>query len=150
MPLQTAEQVIKTISKPRAKFKKVKEVKPEVVLVCGSSKWTDKKLIKKELAKLPLKHINYIVTDTSKGVSQLATSVAKELGLFVVQVHAIQSLGPSATHIRNEMLFRNFKPTQVVAFHPDLSISVSTAMYLKLGKKKGIPCQHHSGTKAKR
>jgi hypothetical protein len=149
MALQTAEEVLKTIPKPRSKFKKVKEQKPEIVVVCGSTKWTDKKLMKRELAKLPKRNVAYVIIGTSKGSDQLAVSVAKELGLCVVQVHPIQSLGSSATYIRNEMVIGTFKPTQVMAFHDDLPNSVSSAQYLKLGKKKGIPCHHFSTIKPK-
>lgn len=139
MPLENVDQVLAQI--PKTRKKRPAKVKEDIVVVCGSTKWTDRKKMKAALSKLDYRKVKYLITGTSKGAELLAVSVAKELKLPVLQVHPQQHLGGmSAIHIRNNGVFAFFKPTIVYAFHGDIASSQCSAMYLKLGKRKGIPC----------
>lgn len=133
-----ADELIASLSKPKKKFRKAKFGDERVVL-CGATNWTDKAKIRAALKSLSPKDTRFIITGTSKGAEQLVITVAKELKFSVIQVHPQQHLENSAVHIRNNEVFRFFKPTRVVAFHNDIETSTSSKLYLKLGVKSSIP-----------
>lgn len=133
-----ADAILKSLGKPKKKFKKVKFA-DERVVVCGSTNWSDKGKIRAALKCLPLRDVRCLVIGTSKGAEQLSITVGKELKHSIIQMHPQQHLGNSAVYIRNHEVFRFFKPTRVIAFHNSIESSTSSALYLKLAKKLAVP-----------
>jgi hypothetical protein len=133
-----ADAILKELRKTKKKFKKV-EFGDDRIVVCGSTTWKDKGKIRAALKVLKQKDTRFLLIGTSKGAEQLAITVGKSFQHCIVQVHPIQQFGNSAVYIRNSEVFKFFKPTKVIAFHNDIEASISTALFLKLGKKAGIP-----------
>lgn len=148
MALASAEEVLAQIPKPRAKRPRAKVI-TEVLVVCGSTKWANRKLMKKVLARHDYRNVKAVVIGTSKGADAIAASVAKELNMPVIQVHPQHHLGSQAIYYRNNFVFNFFKPTHVLVFHDNIDESYSSAMYIKLAKKKEIPCEVITGKPAR-
>ena len=139
MPLETAEEILAQIPKAKKRFPKAKAVKLQNIVVCGSTKWTDRKKIKQVLSKIDPKTVRFLITGTSRGAEQLCIQVAKELKLAVVVVHPQQHLGASAVFFRDEQVVKFYRPAQLIAFHKNIEESVDTAQYLKAAKRNKVP-----------
>lgn len=112
------------------------------VLVTGDREWTDRAMIRRELAKLPSGTI--VVHGGARGADTIAGEIAKELG-FVVRVYPADwnGQGKAAGPIRNStMLVREHRPEEpinlVLAFHHDLSKSRGTRDMVTKSKNAGI------------
>jgi len=100
------------------------------VLVTGDRNWTDINVIRRELSFF--KSPTVIIHGACEGADMVADKVARELGLTVLDYPAdweaarrrgnMKSAGP----IRNRFMFKDAKPTQGIAFHPNILTSRGT------------------------
>lgn len=121
---------------PKKKVVKEKQLK-ERIIICGTTSWTNKNSIKKVLKAIGPKTIEFVVLDTSRGASQLALSIAKELGIMVFQTHPWLSTSASSYVVQGKAM-RLFKPTQIIAFNENPKENTSTVGYEKLARRANV------------
>ncbi len=111
-----------------------------IVVVCGDRNWTNRKVIKDRLSKLSDDSV--VVHGACRGADLLAKTVAEELGLSVVDVHANwKRYGYSAGPIRNRFMVEEIRIHRVIAFHNDLTNSKGTRDCVRQAKFQGIPIE---------
>lgn len=110
---------------------------PPRVLVCGSRHWTDREAIRRRLAAYPPGTV--IIHGGCRGADGLAFSVARELGFAVEVFPADWTQGPRAGPERNARMLAEGRPTEALAFAPDLSASRGTADMVRRLKAAGVP-----------
>ena len=107
-----------------------------IVLVTGDRHWSDVNAIRRELIKI---HPDVIIQGGATGADTIAKYVGHEIGARVIQCDAKWSkYGFAAGPIRNKQMLVDYKPTLVLAFHPDLSKSKGTADCVKQARELGI------------
>lgn len=107
-----------------------------LVLVCGSRSWRDGEAIRKRLARLP--RGTTVLHGGARGADRLAGTVARSLGLAVVELRADWSRGRWAGLERNlAMLDRG--PDLVLAFWD--GASGGTAHCIAHAERRGIPVE---------
>jgi hypothetical protein len=62
-------------------------------------------------------------------------------------MHPQHNLGPSASHLRNAVVVKHFKPATLLAFHEKIEQSHSTVNFMKLAKQKNVDVRHFDGRK---
>jgi hypothetical protein len=106
------------------------------VLVCGSRDWTDRKVIRRELEKLPPD--TTIITGGASGADTIASIIAKELHLQVRTFYADwQRYGRAAGPRRNRQMLTDSKPDLVLAFY-DPATSKGTLNMVSLAAAAGV------------
>jgi hypothetical protein len=79
--------------------------RPQVVLFCGSRKWTDRDTIRRDLESLPAGSV--VIEGEAPGADRIAGQEAKRLGIHVAQVPALWDYyDRSAGYRRNEAMAR--------------------------------------------
>jgi hypothetical protein len=125
------------------------------VLVCGGREWTDKEAIRKILSQFP-KDTVIIHGDQGKvdpktkkvisGADKMAGEVAEELGLTVLKFPAQWAkFGKGAGMVRNRQMLNEGKPTEVIAFHSDITKSKGTKNMIALASAARVPSKVFAG-----
>lgn len=106
------------------------------VLICGDRFWVSREAIYLRLSQFPKDTL--IIEGACSGADQLAGSVARELGMKVVEFPAEWGrLGRRAGPIRNRQMLDE-KPDLVIAFHLNLAESRGTKDTVTEATKRGI------------
>lgn len=116
------------------------------VLICGDRNWTDIKLIRKRLCKLPVGSM--LIHGAAPGADSLAAIIGDSLGFAVLAFSAEwEKLGKAAGPIRNKTMLAEL-PDLVIAFHDDMTKSKGTKDCISQATKKGIKVEiiGHDGT----
>ena len=114
------------------------------VLVCGAREWTDRRLIREVLSRLPSGTI--VIEGDQRGADRIAGEVAVTLG-FVVEPYPADwdRYGRAAGPIRNQRMLEEGKPGRVIAFHADLKHSHGTKDMVKRARRAGLPVSVYGG-----
>lgn len=99
------------------------------LLVCGDRKWTDERAMARKLK--PVIHlIEVLMHGDADGADKLSAVVARQLGLPEEKIKAFpadwDTFHKAAGPIRNQQMLTEGRPTDVYAFHHDLSKSKGT------------------------
>lgn len=138
--LKSAAQVMDEIPPVKKRFRKAK-LKKERIVVCGSTKWTNRHKIKLVLKAIDWKTVECIITGSGKGAETLVQSVTKELQLpLAVFAPTVERFtGNTGYMIRNGQVWKFMKPTRVIVFHDDYEESPVTKNYVRLAQKNNLP-----------
>lgn len=117
---------------PKKKAKK-KEAAKQRILICGTSSWIKRSVIRKTLKDLIPKTLEFVVVGSGRGAEQHAISIAKELGIQVFQAHTLQD-----KYISYDAVIRTFKPSLIIAFNENSKVNTITEGYQKLARRKDI------------
>lgn len=131
-PIKPVPALTMDIVFPKKKAKK-KEAPKQRIVVCGTTGWIKRSVIRKTLKDLIPKTIEFVVVGSGRGAEQHAISIAKELGLQVFQSHTLQD-----KYISYDAVIRTFKPSLIIAFNENPKVNTVTEGYQKLARRKDI------------
>lgn len=114
-------------------------------LFCGDRNWTDRELIAVYMPAIKEIPGAEICHGGAPGADSIAGEEAEKLGIPVTVYRAEwEKYGKAAGPIRNRRMLNEFRPTQIVAFHPNIEQSKGTKDMVELGKAAGLPVVLHS------
>lgn len=124
---------------------------PIRVLICGAAPrrsgdpgWTDPGMIRAAVGTFLLPG-DVVIEGEAQGADQMGREAAEAYGLRVLAYPAKWSRwGSAAGPIRNKQMLDEGQPTEVWAFHDDLSKSTGTRDMVRRAKKAGLPVWHFS------
>ena len=112
------------------------------IIVCGSRDWTDEETIKSFLEAYMGATI---IHGCCRGADWIAGSIAREMGLTVLEMPAEwDKYGLAAGPIRNQKMIE-LNPDVVIAFHGDINNSKGTKDMVRRAKENDIPVRIVSG-----
>jgi hypothetical protein len=114
------------------------------LLICGDREWTDERPIVALLAQCEPGTV--VIHGAARGADSIAGRVAKEFGLEVEPYPADWTVhGKAAGPIRNSQMLTEGRPTEVHAFHTDITRSKGTKDMVTKASRVGLPVTVHDG-----
>lgn len=108
------------------------------ILICGDRNWTNKALIRAEIAQY-IGKLECIIEGKARGADRFAGDIAHEYGIKLLEFPANwEKYGKAAGPIRNQQMLNEGKPDLVLAFHNNIEESKGTKHMINISKKAGI------------